>query len=371
MRTNAVRSMSAAIALVFALASGVLLCGCHALPIHGDVAADANVHGNVGVQGRLDGKFDVNLTPVPDPGPIVATVVRPSASGPGGLRVAVVDVDGLLINQNMTGITSIGDNPVAALREGLEAAAADPRVRALVLRINSPGGGVTASDIMAEELRRFRRVTGKPVVACLMDLATGGAYYLAVGADRVIAHPTSITAGVGAIFNRFNLEETMAQYNIQADPIKAGDQIDMGTVTKPLDDASREALQRMTDGFRDRFRARVAQCRPGMTAADHEAIADGRVLVATEAMSHHLIDGIGYLDDAINAAQQVGGVPGAEVVLLRRPYPPTRSLYAIEPNRPLQGQMIPLSLPGLDRSKLPTFLYLWQTDPGVTSVIGP
>ena len=116
----------------------------------------------------------------------------------------------------------MGENPVSAFREKLEAAAADPRVRAVVLRINSPGGGVAASDLLAEELRRFRQAMGKPVVACLMDVATGGAYYLAVGCDRVVALPTSITGGVGAIVNHANLQDAMAQFNIRVETIKAG-----------------------------------------------------------------------------------------------------------------------------------------------------
>ncbi len=335
------------------------LAGCHSIPIVGNIRTDANV--SAGFQGTVD----VRIPPAADPGPVVPVVVRAAAGGAHAPRVAVVDVDGLILNQNLTGLYSVGENPVAAFREKLEAAAADPRVRAVVLRINSPGGGVAASDILAEELRRFRRATGKPVVACLMDLATGGAYYLAVGCDRIVALPTSVTGAVGAIVNHANLQDAMAQLNVRVEPIKAGDLVDMGTVTAPLSTKTRALFQEMADGFRDRFGARLRECRPAMTAQDHQTIHDGRIVPAPRALSLHMVDALGYVDDAIAEAERLAGAPGSEVILFQRAGYPTRSIYAIVPNTPLQSELIPLSYPGLERSKLPTFLYLWEPDPTI------
>jgi len=259
----------------------------------------------------------------------------------------------------------VGENPVSAFREKLEAAAADPRVRAVVVRINSPGGGVTASDIMADELRRFREEARKPVVCCLMDVATAGAYYLAVGGDRVVALPTSLTGSMGALLNHYNLQDAMAQLNLVADPVKAGPRLDMGSVTTPLDDETRKLLQEVADGFRDRFRDRVAARRPAMTADDLAAIEDGRVVAAPKALGLHMVDRLGYVHEAIAEAERLGGAAGSEVVLFQRAGYPTHSIYAITPNAPIQGDIIPFSYPGLDRAKAPTFLYLWQPDPTV------
>src|SRR5207245_667809 len=139
----------------------------------------------------------------------------------------------------------------------LEAAARDPQVAAVVLRINSPGGSVTACDVMAEELRRFRAEARKPVVACLMELATSGAYFLAAESDRIVAHPTALTGGLGVVFNHYNLQDAMAQLNLTSDPVKSGARIDMGTVTAPLDDETRALLQSMADAFRDHLHRRV------------------------------------------------------------------------------------------------------------------
>src|SRR5262249_51657222 len=154
---------------------------------------------------------------------------------------------------------AIGDNPLAAFRDKLEAAARDSRVVAILLRINSPGGSVTTCDIMGEELRRFRGETGKPVVACLMDLGTSGAYLIAVESDRVVAHPTALTGGLGVVFNHYNLQDAMAQLNLVADPVKSGANIDMGTVTAPLNEETRALLQKMADAYRDHLQRRVKE----------------------------------------------------------------------------------------------------------------
>jgi protease-4 len=339
------------------------LAGCAEIPLGGLIRTQTAFRGDAHFDGRVSASMEtpirVEIPPAIDPGPMVAVPVR---AGQPGARVGIVDVDGLILNQNVTGLYSVGENPVAAFREKLEAAAADPSVRAIVVRINSPGGSVTASDIMAEELRRFREATGKPVVACLMDLATAGAYYVAVGADRVVAHPTTITGGMGALINHYNLQDAAAQLNARAGAVKSGPLVDMGSVAAPLPDDVAKLLQEMVDGFRDRFRDRVAARRPAMTGADRAAIADGRVITASRALNLHMIDRIAYVEDAIDEAGRLAGASGGEAVIFQRKGYPAHSIYAITP-APVDGQFVPLSLPGLDRAKLPTFLYLWQPDP--------
>lgn len=358
---RALRVRPTVVLAMVALAAG----GCHhPFPIVGNIRTDANVAAG------FNGTVDVRLPAAHDPGPVVAVVVREGGAGARSARVAVIDVDGLLLNQSMTGLYSVGENPVASFREKLEASAKDDRVRAVVLRLNSPGGGVAASDLMAEELRRFRASTGKPAVACLLDVATGGAYYLAIGCDRVVAMPTSVTGAVGALVNHANLEDAMAQLNVRVEAIKAGDKVDMGTVTGPLDDETRKLFQDMADGFRDRFLTRVAQSRPLMNDPDRRAIADGRIVDATHALTLHMVDSLGYPDDAIAEAERLAGLAGAEVVLFQRQGYPVRSIYATVPNVPLQSELLPFSYPGLERSKLPAFLYLWQPDPTMTRLGG-
>jgi protease-4 len=320
---------------------------------------------------RLDavGKLNTELAPTPKLTPVAATPLPHRPHHPQACVVAVIDVDGLLLNSDATGLGSWGENPVSLFRERLDTIERDPRIRAVVVRINSPGGSVTASDIMWRDLLAFKRRTGLPVVACLMDVAAGGAYYLATSCDEIVAHPTSITGAIGCILNVYNLQDMMAQFNIIGVPIKAGNKIDLGTPIKALDDEHRELLQTMADEFHQRFRRIVVDRRDGVDP-DESSTFDGRVFTAYQALDRHLVDRIGYLDDAIRSARQLAGVAQAEVMMLHRHDDPPLSQYATTPNTPLQKTILPINVPGLDRSRLPCFLYMWQMEPSTETLLG-
>jgi len=321
-----------------------VLGGCRLRPIH--IVTDSRITGE--------------LPPQKDVAPVVPMQVSP---GPcDGPRIAIIDVDGLLVNDNMTGLLSAGENPVAAFREKLDYVARCPGYCAVVVRINSPGGGVTASDIMRRDLLQFREQTGLPVIACLMDHGTGGAYYLATASSHIMAHPTTITGGMGVILNLYNLQDTMAQWNVEGVPIKAGQYTDLGTPIKTMDVEGKEILQQVADEFHGRFRDAVRSSRSISLPDDAEAF-DGRVFTAVQAQSLRLIDSIGYVDDALFVARQDAGCPHAVAVLLHRPRDRAKTVYDVTPNTPIQAVVAPFSVPGLDRSRLPTFLYLWQPEP--------
>jgi protease-4 len=161
----------------------------------------------------------------------------------------------------------------------------------------------------------------------------------------------------------------MAQFNIVGAPIKAGPNIDLGTPIKQLTDEKRKLLQDMADEFHARFRNVVEQNRPNVDQK-LESTFDGRVFTATQAKELHLIDQIGYLDNAVASARARAGVNCVNVIFYHRSDDPPLSQYAITPNTPLQKGLIPINIPGFDRSKLPCFLYLWQMEPSSEVVIG-
>jgi len=339
--------------LVLALA---VLGGCFGRPFH--LVTDNHI--------VTDSRLRTELPPQKDGEPIAPMQVTP---GPcDGPRVAIIDVDGLLLNDNMTGILSAGENPVAVFREKLEHVARYPGYCAVVLRINSPGGGVTASDIMRRDLVQFRTQTGLPVVACLMDLGAGGAYYLATASNHIVAHPTTVTGGMGVILNLYNMQDTMAQANVEGTPIKAGQHVDLGTPIEAMDPKAREILQQVADEFHNRFRDVVRSSR-SLSPPDDDLF-DGRIFTAAQAHERRLIDSIGYLDDALTLARQHAGCPQAAAVLLHRPRDRAKTVYDVTPNTPIQAALIPFSVPGLDRSRLPTFLYLWQPEPTMERLSG-
>ncbi len=291
---------------------------------------------------------------------LVSVPVYGSASKDAG-RVCVVDIDGLLVNKNMSGMGSMGENPVSLFREKLDAIVCDSSIRAVVLRINSSGGGVTASDMMARDLQQIVQQRGIPVVACIMETGTGGAYYLAVGADRVYAHPTSIVGGVGVILNTYNLEDMLGQFGVAPNPVKAGEHIDMGSPLRAMEESEREALKQLAGQFHQRFTDRVKQFRKLQNDTE---LLDGRVITGIQAQSMGMVDQIGYLDDAIIAARQLAQLPDkAPVVMLRRDNDRAYTALDVTPNSPTTAGIIPLKVPGLDRASLPTFLYLWQPEP--------
>jgi protease-4 len=308
------------------------------------------------------------------PRPTLMRALHGTPEGPedvcgDGPRVAVLDVDGLLLNRNLTGPYSSGDNPVDLFRQKLDRAAADSGVCAVVVRINSPGGAVTASDVMWRDLQTFRAHTRKPVVACLMDLGCAGAYYLATASDVIIAHPTTVTGGIGVLLNLYNLEDFLNAFNIRGQFIKSGQKIDMGSLLRALDPETKRLLQRVSDGLHDRFKMVVRQQRPRLNG-DEATLFDGRVMGAQEALERGLIDDIGYLDDAIEAARRLSGQAGARVVLFHRCNDVAHTAYATTANVPLQATFFPFNVPAADRSLWPTFLYMWEPDPSMPRLSG-
>jgi protease-4 len=340
--------------------------GC-AQPLSVNTRATVDAVGNINVDAT--GNVKAQLAPTPRLEPVSAMGLPHRPQDPNAPKIAIVDVDGLLLNNDATGFGSWGENPVSAFRERLDAIECDPCVRAVVIRINTPGGSVTATDIMWRDLTAFKHRTCIPIVACLMDVGAGGGYYLAVAADTIVAHPTSVTGGIGCILNVYNLQDLMGQFNILGIPIKSGANIDLGSPIKELSADKRKLLQDMTDEFHARFRNVVLKGRPSVDGSN-ESTFDGRVFTARQAQELHLIDQIGYLDNAVAAARKMAGVDYANVVFYHRKDDPALSPYSITPNTPLQKGLIPINVPGLDRSKLPSFLYLWQMEPSAEAALG-
>ena len=211
----------------------------------------------------LAGCFNgITICPTFSGGPVEETIVRDSKSCFCRDKVAIIDVEGLILNAKTSSVlTGDGDNPVSLFHERLQAAADDKHVKAVVLRINSPGGAVTASDIMYQDLMHFRKETCKPVVACMMDVAASGGYYLAMGSDVVYAHPTTVTGSIGVIMSLYDASGLFAKIGVASNPIKSGPNKDIGNPARPMSDEQRAILQGMIDQFYGEFVKVVARGR--------------------------------------------------------------------------------------------------------------
>jgi protease-4 len=273
-------------------------------------------------------------------------------------KVAIIDVDGMIMNARSSGLLSDGDNPVSLFREKLDAAANDKHVKAVVLRINSPGGAVTASDVMYQDLLNFKKDTGKPVVACMMDVAASGAYYLAMASDRVYAHPTTITGSIGVIMSLYNANGLLTKIGVSSDPIKSGPNKDLGNPARPMTAEERAILQGMVDSFYGQFVKIVAKGR-NLPEDQVRKLADGRVYTGTDAKKLSLVDEVGYLEDAIQAAVDLAGIHDARVVAFDRGEGYRGSIYAGIPKIPSQIN-VKLDVPGFNPHAGATFMYLWE-----------
>ena len=301
------------------------------------------------------------VKPVPLDERLKETVVA-SDGGWISAKLAVIDVDGLLMNRR-GGFLVAGENPVSLFVEKFDKAQADPAVKAVVIRINSPGGGVTASDIMHRRLKAFREARPKvPVIAVIEDVGASGAYYVACGADRIFAHPTSVVGSIGVIVQMVSFAGTMDKLGITAQAVTSGNFKDMGSPLKPLDKEDRAIIQELVDDYYQRFLGVVTAGRPKLPADRVKTLADGRVYSATRAKELGLVDDLGYMDDAMTAAKAAAGTPRVKVVMYHRPWGYRANVYASGEGASASGLRLPLS--GLSPAALldaarPRFLYLW------------
>jgi protease-4 len=299
------------------------------------------------------------LTPTTVGGPVTETVVTDAKHCYCLDKIALIDVEGLIVNAREGGsiLGGSSENPVSLFRERLDAAADDKHVKAVVLRINSPGGGVTASDIMYEDLCRFRRQTHKPVVCCMMDVAASGGYYLSMGCDRIFAHPTTVTGSIGVIMSLYNANGLAKLVGVESTPIKSGPNKDIGNPLRPMSEPERAILQGMVDSFYSQFVQVVVRGR-GLPEERVRALADGRVYTGIDAQKLGLVDEIGYLEDAIEHAKQMACLKDMSVVAYDRCDGYRGSIYAAAPKIPAEVR-IKLDLPGMTGGGA-GFQYLWE-----------
>ena len=280
--------------------------------------------------------FSVGLTP--EDQKMTSTVVSEDGHWFSD-KVAVIDVSGMIINAPRPGLIQQGDNPVSELHEKLQAAAHDPSVKAVVLRLNTPGGGVTASDAMYREVLRFRKETGKPVIALMMDVTASGGYYLACAADKIVTYPTSVVGSIGVIVQTISVKPALSKIGIQAEALTSGKNKDAGSPLSTLTEDHRQVLQGLVDDFYTRFVNIVRQARPDLPEAQFADLTDGRVLGGEQAAAVGLADAVGDIHDAHKLAEQLAGLPHSDLILYHRRLAYVGSPYAYSPTAPTATQI--------------------------------
>jgi protease-4 len=311
------------------------------------------------------------ITPISNSTRLQERVVQPGKAGTAE-KVAMIEVEGMLMNARVGGLFQAQENRVSLFAQQMRAAARDPAVKAVVLRVNSPGGTVTASDTMYEIVKEFRRKTNKPVVAAAQEVCASGAYYVACAADKIVAQPTSVVGSIGVMMNTMEFEGALSKLGIRADAIKSGPLKDMGSPYRTMGEPERAVMQEMVDEYFTRFidvvsaNRTVGEPRPSLPLEeDYRGVYSGRVFSGLRAVELGLADQAGGLGDAITLAKQLGKARGAKVVMYKRPYGYGGSIYASSdpvPRPKAEGErnVVQLELPN-SRLFLPGgFYYLWE-----------
>lgn len=270
-------------------------------------------------------------------------------SDPPGLFGAAGKSEGVGVVE-IRGVISSADQVIEQLTEFRR----QPKVRAIVLRIDSPGGAVGASQELFAEVRRTNQV--KPVVASMGSVAASGGLYAALGAERIIANPGTLTGSIGVIIKFANLEELLRKIGYRSETIKSGELKDTGAMDRPLSPDERRMLEEMIHGVHGQFIDAVAQSRQ-LPREQVQQFADGRIFPGTRALELQLIDDLGNLNDAALLAAELGGLDRDQVPRLI--YPPRRdlSLLSLLVGNKLGARLAPSLGP------TPVLAYEWTISP--------
>jgi len=295
--------------------------------------------------------------------PTVQPLVEKGIGGRGADKVLLIDISGVITDEadsNMLGVET-GMNITARVREELTMASEDKSVKAVVLRINSPGGAVTTCDIISHEIEAFKKKRDIPVVAELMDVAASGGYYIAVSADKIIAHPMTVTGSIGVVAYSVNASGLMEKLGVADQTIKSGANKDIGSPLRPMSQDEREILQSVINEMYERFLDKITAGRPGLKRQELRRIADGRIYTAKQALHFGLIDSVGYLDDAIEVAKAAAHIKDARLVTYAPHSSYRNNIYSgMSPESREQAGLVNIDTGFLKRSFGMSFMYLWM-----------
>jgi len=249
--------------------------------------------------------------------------------GQGADKILLIDLTGEISNEPVV-IPNAGAVPgmVSRVRQELELAYHDPDVHGVLLRINSPGGGLTDADVIYHSLMEFKKSKKVKIVASLGDIAASGGLYVAMAADEIYAHPTTLTGSIGVIMHHMEYAGLMDKYGVTADPVTSGKFKDIESPYRKRTAEETALLQKIVNHQYEKFVAVIAQGRPKMTNNQIRAIADGRVMTSEEARQAGLIDGIQYLDDTYNRLTTLSGFPDNRLIRYANTWATGHNIYS-------------------------------------------
>jgi protease-4 len=278
-------------------------------------------------------------------------------------KVLIIPVRGIISDSTKKGMLYDMPSMVQEIVSQLRIAEKDEEIRAVLLKIDSPGGSTTASDILYHEIMAFKKRTGAKVVAAMMDIAASGGYYVSLPSDLIIAHPTTVTGSIGVIFLRPTVTDLMGKIGLDIEVIKSGQNKDMGSPFRQSTEEEQKIFQDLINELGGRFINLVAKHRK-INQNILSDISTARVYLAREALQLRLVDKIGYLNDAVLQAKKLAGLnEDCKVIVYRRTRYPNDNIYNTSTSKfGSQGlSLIDLGILDSITSLRTGFYYLWPS----------
>jgi protease IV len=232
-------------------------------------------------------------------------------------KVLVVEVLGFIRTTDRHDSFMPKQGTYERLESVLDKAKDDKHIKGIILKIDSPGGGYTASDLIFRKMKEYKEEHKLPVVACIVDQGTSGGYMVALSSDYIVAAPSSVVGNVGVLMPSISLGGLMGKLGVANQTIKSGKLKDAGTPLRDMTKEEEALLQGIIMEFSGNFLERVKGIRP-VTKEDLAIVQDGRVLTASQGKNLHLIDQVGYYEDVIKKMESLGSVKDPTVVVYRR-----------------------------------------------------
>lgn len=263
----------------------------------------------------------------PKIGPLVEHVVR---NGFAETKIAVIHIDGIISDSSKRNFSGeeIEVPLTVRVKEECDIIRNDPKVRALLIRIDSPGGGVTTCDIIYNDIMKLKREKNIPVIVEMVGIAASGGVYISAAGDTIIAQPTTVTGSIGVIAQMVRFKDLLDKVGVQSEVIKSGDKKDMGSPFREMTREEKALYQDVINSMYERFLSVILAGRKNLDEKKLRSFADGRIFTSKTALEYGLIDSIGYTDDAIAAAEKSAGIRNAMVVSYSRPGKYTPNIYS-------------------------------------------
>lgn len=245
-----------------------------------------------------------------------------SGDGSSHNKIALINIKGIITNQEVGGFGSASNASVPQINKRLEHILHDPSVKALIVRIESPGGEVTASDEVYNMLMRIKRDRDIPIVASMGSLAASGGYYIACGCDKIVAHRMTTTGSIGVIIQTYKYYEMFQKIGLRGEAYTSGPMKAMLSGDRATTVAEMDVVRELVMNVYDDFVRIVAEGRPNLSVEGIKSsvLGDGRVFLGSQAYENGLVDQLGYFDDAVKLAAEMAGLNNYKVVSLNTPF---------------------------------------------------